>query len=274
MRTRRLDGNGSRGKLLTQNVSQCFDPRALGGERRIVRELPLDRERIARDRARRRRRRGRAARHRRSAGGSFRSWLVRSKRRDQATARARQARHHGADRHLGDLRDLAVVEALNVAQHQRLAELIRQRRDRGFELEPRRPSRSARSPGCSRSPPRLRCPGPAPARLPRDRRPPRRSSGDSCRAMNRRCCARSSVPRRAHCRRRNCRWRGTRAGSPPAPRPPHRRGRRSASARAYKRPRGGGRPRSRTALCRRHRSRLSLVMRLGMVSINSRLERK
>ena len=120
-------------KLFAERLPQRLDARALGGERRIACDLPFDRERIGRIELAVEvgvnQQHGVVVR----SGGSCRSWLVRSKRRDQAAACARQPGHHGADRHLGDLRDLAVVETLNVTQHQRLAELIRQRRDRGFE---------------------------------------------------------------------------------------------------------------------------------------------
>ncbi len=51
----------------------------------------------------------------------------------QAVARSGEPRHHGADRHLGHLGDLTVSDALDVAQHQRLAERCRQRRDRRLE---------------------------------------------------------------------------------------------------------------------------------------------
>ena len=91
--------------------------------------------------------RGRARRrHRRERAGSDRPGVIaavtsrlgslRSKAGDQPLARAREPRHHGADRDLGHLGDLAIVEALHVAQHQRLAERHRQLRDRG--LQPRR----------------------------------------------------------------------------------------------------------------------------------------
>ena len=52
---------------------------------------------------------------------------------DQPPAGAGEPRHHRADRHLGHFRDLPVVEALHVTQHQRFAERQRQLRDRGFE---------------------------------------------------------------------------------------------------------------------------------------------
>ena len=50
-------------------------------------------------------------------------------RRSQADAqhrpRAREARHHRADRRADDVGDLAIVEIVDLAQHQRLAERIR-----------------------------------------------------------------------------------------------------------------------------------------------------
>src|SRR6266849_2317500 len=49
--------------------------------------------------------------------------------RDQPVTPSSEPRHHGADRHLRHLVDFAVVEALQIAQHQRLAERRRQCRD-------------------------------------------------------------------------------------------------------------------------------------------------
>lgn len=42
--------------------------------------------------------------------------------RDQLAARSGEPRHHGAYGHFSRLSDLAIVKALNVAQHQRLSE--------------------------------------------------------------------------------------------------------------------------------------------------------
>jgi len=53
--------------------------------------------------------------------------------RHQPVTGAGEPRHHGSDRHLRHPGDLAVSEALEVAQHQRLAERRRQRRDPRLE---------------------------------------------------------------------------------------------------------------------------------------------
>ena len=56
-------------------------------------------------------------------------------RRAHQAACARQARHHGADRNVGDAGDVAVRQLLELAQHQHLAVADRQRGDRLVDLE-------------------------------------------------------------------------------------------------------------------------------------------
>src|ERR1700761_6378015 len=54
--------------------------------------------------------------------------------RDQSVPRTGEPRHHGTNRHLSRLGDLAIIKAFNVAQHERLAERRRERRDCRAEL--------------------------------------------------------------------------------------------------------------------------------------------
>ena len=53
---------------------------------------------------------------------------------EQAPARPREPRHHGANRHFGRFRDFPIVEAFDITQHERFAEWRRQFRDRRAQL--------------------------------------------------------------------------------------------------------------------------------------------
>ena len=88
---------------------------------------------------------------RRRHGSSFPRMAIRRRR-----ARAKP-RHHGADRDAGHLRDLAIVEPLDVAQHQRLPKRHRQLPQSRLRAARCRSWRSA-PPPASRSPARRRLP--------------------------------------------------------------------------------------------------------------------
>jgi hypothetical protein len=68
-----------------------------------------------------------------NGGGGAKSWSF-PECRDQPAPSTGEPRHHGAYRHFSRLSDLAVVKALDVTQHQRLAEWRRQRRDGGAQM--------------------------------------------------------------------------------------------------------------------------------------------
>jgi hypothetical protein len=67
------------------------------------------------------------------ARGGAKSWYF-PERRDQPAPSTGEPRHHGAYRHFSRFSDLAVVKALDVTQHQRLAEWRRECRDGGAQV--------------------------------------------------------------------------------------------------------------------------------------------